>query len=182
MLMPQETAENGHRYHYERGQVWVDAQDFDEERQHREPEKHDAAIDKIDPQILAEIIAPGLEHKKLVGQVGESDGQNIAEHCRNHVGAADSTGKEPGERNVHCIAEGRVDTTGQQVLSKLAVSGFVQNHHSIKVDPLLLDHQPFLEDAGMDGPDIFAKDAEEDELHRGEEKQADYEGRETHVK
>jgi hypothetical protein len=44
---------------------------------------------------------------------------------------------------------------------------------SVKIDPFLFDDQRPLQHLGMDRADIFADDADEDQLNGGKEKEAD---------
>src|ERR1035438_8981126 len=53
--------------------------------------------------------------------------------------------------------------------------------NSVEVDPFPLDHQRPTHDLGVDRADVFAEDADEDELHGAEEEHADHQRRNTNL-
>ena len=53
---------------------------------------------------------------------------------------------------------------------------------SVKIDPLFFDNQRALLHLGMNGADIFADNADENQLDGGKEKQTDDQRRHAHLK
>src|ERR1700722_1406834 len=94
--------------------------------------------------------------------------QHLSELCPIHLAQ-----NKINERDGYCAAEKKLKLVHPDPWK--FVSSRIK-YPRLKIDPLPLHHQRTVQNLGMNRPDVFAKDADEEKLDRGKQKEADHDG------